>query len=795
MAAGDENSPVFDFTSMDFASMRDDLIRYAQQIFTEEVWTDFNDSNEGTRLIELKSYATDLLSYNQNARVRETVVASLIRRQNFINASKTYDFVLKSAAPSTTVLEFGIDPAFTPFVLPSTFKVSDADQVIFQPDADVNVPGAATSIQVAATQGDEQSNEALAFSNGETFQVYQLAQQPLIDDTLILTVNGVQWEQIVNFIEAGPTDEVYRIETDEDDITTIEFGDGVNGKVPPITQPIVATYKTGGGDQGNLPIGTITRLVSSLAGVNSVTNVTAATGGGPRQSLTSAKRLLPLSIKANQRAVTLQDYATHAAQNIAGVLKAKGVAGLFEAGGSPVILFTVPNGGGDVSQTLASQIVAYFRSGAGTEDGEPVGLAGKRVVPRTAAYVRLSVEIEVYVRPGSNADATGERVSNIYLNRYSLENVDFADAFDLQDAYNTADPVEKRINGLQRVFLRRFSIAPHGGKYVNKATTGDGTVDNVTTSVDAQRREWNIVVRSGVTLEFDVISRRLGTVSQVFDTTLIDEEANYQEDEVTGLTLQPRYQESEELWTITESIGTTLIVNPVGSEGTNGLLQKATQGDEYAINEPDPKPGKIIRSIPLADVADGVTTISADDITGWVAGDLALVREGSQSEVKTIDSTEAAAPNITTIDVDTLVNDTIIPVASTAGLQVGRTVQLGAAGDIRRIASIDPGVSITIDEPATQAYNIGENVSLFATIIFTTPTLFALTTSSTVDYYWESTDGTVGFAIVNGATAFVAGDEFYVDTYGEADDIKLRPENYLLFEQDDLTIFTIGGVK
>ena len=48
---------VFDFSSLDFASVQDDLTRYAQVTFPSELWTDFNDSNYGTHLLELMAYS------------------------------------------------------------------------------------------------------------------------------------------------------------------------------------------------------------------------------------------------------------------------------------------------------------------------------------------------------------------------------------------------------------------------------------------------------------------------------------------------------------------------------------------------------------------------------------------------------------------------------------------------------------------------------------------------------------------------------------------------------------------
>ena len=73
MAAGDSSSPVFDFTTADYASCYTDLERFAISRFPDEIWTDFNESNEGTYFLELMSYVFDLSSYQRNASVLESI--------------------------------------------------------------------------------------------------------------------------------------------------------------------------------------------------------------------------------------------------------------------------------------------------------------------------------------------------------------------------------------------------------------------------------------------------------------------------------------------------------------------------------------------------------------------------------------------------------------------------------------------------------------------------------------------------------------------------------------------------
>lgn len=725
MAAGDEGSPVFDFTSLDYAGVERDLIRYAQARFTEEVWSDLNPSNEGRRLIELMAYGADLVSYTENAHVLETVISSLIREQNFRKIAEGFDFTLASAVPSETVLRFTLDAGELPLVIPSTYKVANSTgEVIFQP----NVAGIATTTtyDVAATQGDEVVSEALGTSDATSSQRYALARSPLLDGTLTITVGGTSYGKITNFIEASATEEVYRLETDENGISYINFGDGINGKVPPLGAAIVAaSYKVGGGSDTNFPVGSINRQVSSLTGVLSVTNITSAENGGPKPSLRTAKRLLPLSIKANERAVTTQDYATVAESLVPGVLKARGVSGLFQAGGNPVILFIVPTGGGALSDALANQIVTTLRFGtSATDPGR--AMAGKRVYARTAVYVDLLITADTYVQKGSTASLVGARVTTAFANRYALSRVEFGEAVDTQDAYNTVDPIEQGIDGLSRVFLRKFSIRPYYGTYITAPPTGNGSAQGIDT-LNPFRREWNILV--GVSNTFTVRQRRLGTISALGDSSLEDQGGSYVASELvtatSGYVLHVREQEQAETFTIAANTQSLITISGVSSPSSvNGLLTIATPGDTYVVEKTEAATGTIARATLDAAAAAGLLVVSVDSETGFSPGDEALVRDLSgNSEILTVDVVGSGS------------------------------------------------------------------------ITFTTALTFDMPVGGTVDWFWRSDDGTAGFALVNGSTAFVSGDQAYVDVYPDVGDIQLRPENFPLLATDDLIINPIGGVR
>ena len=117
MTAGDSNSPVFSFTSLDYSTMLADLLAYAQRTFTDQQWTDFNSSNSLTGVVELLAYACDALGYNYNASVLETNASTLIREQSYRWIAKSHGYTMHSA-PFFFDEDAGAGPFSKPAPLP-----------------------------------------------------------------------------------------------------------------------------------------------------------------------------------------------------------------------------------------------------------------------------------------------------------------------------------------------------------------------------------------------------------------------------------------------------------------------------------------------------------------------------------------------------------------------------------------------------------------------------------------------------------------------------------------------------
>lgn len=640
MTAGGATSPVFDFTSLDRDGVYADLIRYAQQIFPAELWTDFNNANPLTFLTQQMAYATDLVSYAQNAALLETMLATAVREQNFRNLAKSLDYSLKSASPSSTTLRFLLDPSgiLYPFTLSKHVQACTNELVLFQPDADTAVASYPSSgyIDVAATQGAEHVLESFGVSAGTPGQRVDLKYANLLDGTLSVYVASGVYTQVTNLVQAGPTDEVYLVETNEDGVSTVQFGDGLNGKIPPRNTTLQATYKTGGGTTTVVSPGTIVRVAGTSDGsavpaaILGVTNPVAAAGGGPKQSLANARQNLPHALKANDRAVSLEDYAALAVELVPGVFKANATSGKYTNGSIPVVLFVVPVGGTLVdppagpSDGLKNQIQLALG---------PKKMAGKRVRPTAPAYVQLTMGVDAYVMPGAPAALVASRVSRALLTEFAEENLEFGQTFGVQHAYDVLSPA--LIPGLARAFFTRFSVVSYAGVHTGKTLSGTGAIASLTVSTAVvSRREWLVRVRAptgGFTCsQFTVFERQLGTITRLSDTGLVDEQADFLPNTLAsaGYVLHPRAND----------IGTTYAI--VGNSQTSitvpsGLLLYTDPGDPYVVERALPTAGRILRTLTTA-VASAATNLQVVSSANFLIGDKVRVTQGVVDMVTTI---------------------------------------------------------------------------------------------------------------------------------------------------------------
>ncbi len=194
------------------------------------------------------------------------------------------------------------------------------------------------------------------------------------------------WEERIDLIESDGSDEHFVVETDERQLSTIRFGDGVNGAPLPADAIVACRYQTGLGTAGNVGAD---RLVRSNVLVAAVWNPFDTGNGREPEAREDIVRRAPEAYRAVQkRAVTLADYA-RAAEQVEGVAHARaryGWCGSWRA----VQVVVDPVGGGAASSELVGRLGAAL---------DALRLIGDDVEVRDAAYVALDIRLVLCARP------------------------------------------------------------------------------------------------------------------------------------------------------------------------------------------------------------------------------------------------------------------------------------------------------------------------------------------------------------------------------------------------------------
>lgn len=183
------------------------------------------------------------------------------------------------------------------------------------------------------THGETVANEVLGSGDaGQPYQRFALRQAPLTytsadtpsggETTLEARVNDLKWKEVPTLFGRGPRERIYITHTDDDQKTTVQFGDGVTGaRLPMGRENVTATYRKGIGLAGLVKASQLSLLMTRPLGVKSVINPLAATGAQDPQTLANARANSPLTVLTLDRIVSLRDYEDFA-RSFSGIAKA-----------------------------------------------------------------------------------------------------------------------------------------------------------------------------------------------------------------------------------------------------------------------------------------------------------------------------------------------------------------------------------------------------------------------------------------------------------------------------------------
>ena len=173
--------------------------------------------------------------------------------------------------------------------------------------------------------------------------------------TLSVWVNGQQWTEVPSFYGQAPNATVYVTREDDQNMTHVIFGDGQNGALLPTgVNNVMASYRYGSG-AASPAAGSLTVVLKPVPGLRSVLNPVAVGGGSDPDPPSLVKQLAPQSVLTFNRAVSVDDYQTIAAQ-APGVVRAKAAVSFDPQAQRPRVTVWVGNDNNAVAAAQAALV-------------------------------------------------------------------------------------------------------------------------------------------------------------------------------------------------------------------------------------------------------------------------------------------------------------------------------------------------------------------------------------------------------------------------------------------------------
>lgn len=426
--------PQVDYTSRDYASIREDLLNLIPLYAPE--WTSRDSADFGIILLEMFSYMGDLLNYYIDRAANESFLTTASQRESVLRIATILGYAPTDSVPATASLTFSNSTA-SPIVVPALTQVASTTvvngvntQIIFETNAAVTVPATVGSVtgqaSVLATEGVTISNEVVGNSDGTSDQKFVLLNTPVISNSITVTVNETVYTAVPYIIDAAGIDPVFYSSTDAEEVTSIVFGDGVSGRIPPANSQIIVTYRVGGGTQGNVTANTLNNILTNYSPGLSVNNTENASGGADLESTDSIRVNAPSSIRAVNRAVSLRDYGDLAVQ-VTGVAKAIASSEVYTS----VNLYIAPYGdpGADslgeltpVFNQLSNRIGQFFI------DKTPPNVSLTLFPP---TFVGVNITANVQALPQYKQSVVKRNAETALAGILAFDNVNFADRISL----------------------------------------------------------------------------------------------------------------------------------------------------------------------------------------------------------------------------------------------------------------------------------------------------------------------------------------------------------------------------
>lgn len=321
-----------EYTTRDYEGFRSLMLNQLSVLMPE--YTDKRQSDAGVVILELNAMCLDILSYYLDSVANECFLVTAEQRSSIMKFCKMLGYTPRYATSARYKQIFVKSNPDTSLTIPrgtklKTFSNNPNNVVYFTTLEDLTL-GEGISGDEKDSEGnylytvevihglfvnDELLNDK---ASGEPNQRYSLKYSPVLinDDFLNVYVSNLsqgtasqRWNRVNNFAGSNSTSQVFMVENNDYNETSILFGDNSFGLAPSNNAVITCSYVVGGGDKGNVGLGSITVLEDNLAGITSTSNVEVISEGSEAESLEEIRVNAPVSHRNIWGALTVDDFS------------------------------------------------------------------------------------------------------------------------------------------------------------------------------------------------------------------------------------------------------------------------------------------------------------------------------------------------------------------------------------------------------------------------------------------------------------------------------------------------------
>ena len=283
-----------------------------------------------------------------------------------------------------------------------------------------------------------------AFQSAANRQTITIADGPVIEGSIGVSSNegnGVEYNEISNlFVASGGSQPVFQKQYNDNFGCTLEFGDGVRGRIPTPGANYIVTYRQGGGLNGDIVRNNINTPIRASVGTSivqaTINNITKGTGGHPAETVAHAKRYAPYFFRTQYRAVTGEDYNALANSFVGnGGTTAKAMAVLRRNGAAANIidLYVLSKASNNqlerASVLFKKELLDYFNSYKMLTD---------ELVVADGVIRTLDIVATIFIDKANqrSADSIKQKAANRLVEYFNVDNVDFGQKISTGDITN-----------------------------------------------------------------------------------------------------------------------------------------------------------------------------------------------------------------------------------------------------------------------------------------------------------------------------------------------------------------------